>query len=99
MDTFLYVLLGWIVLLYVANKLRSRRKPKTVKIMVKRNGNYQEVDAILLAPSIKMTEKDNESNYEFSLKSSGGDPYTMQNYNEPWAIALRELDNSKDLIK
>lgn len=34
MNTFLSVLVGWIVLLYLVNKLLARRKPKTVKVLV-----------------------------------------------------------------
>ncbi len=49
MNTFLYVLAGWIVVLYLVNKVREKRSKKnTTKILVKRNGTYQEVDAILL---------------------------------------------------
>jgi len=33
MNTFLSVLVGWIVLLYLVNKLLARRKPKTVKVL------------------------------------------------------------------
>lgn len=45
MNTFLYVLLAWIVVLFIANKLLARRKPNTVKILVQRNGKAAEVDA------------------------------------------------------
>ncbi|ECQ9991339.1 hypothetical protein F0697_20620 [Salmonella enterica] len=49
MNTFLYVLAGWIAVLYLVNKVREKRsKPKTVKILVKRNGVYQEVDAVMM---------------------------------------------------
>ena len=49
MNTFLYVLVGWIVVLYLVNKVREKRsKAKAVKILVKRNGVYQEVDAVML---------------------------------------------------
>ena len=49
MNTFLYVLVGWIVVLYLVNKVREKRsKAKTVNILVKRNGVYQEVDAVML---------------------------------------------------
>ncbi|HFZ8416058.1 TPA: hypothetical protein ACIPAK_003700 [Salmonella enterica subsp. enterica serovar Aberdeen] len=42
MNTYLYVLAGWIAVLYLVNKMREKRsKPKTVKILVKRNGVYQ----------------------------------------------------------
>ncbi|EKS0588520.1 hypothetical protein QA237_004636, partial [Salmonella enterica] len=46
MNTFLYVLVGWIIVLYLVNKVREKySKPKTVNILVKRNGVYQEVEA------------------------------------------------------
>ncbi|EHS0389481.1 hypothetical protein KUQ09_001055 [Salmonella enterica] len=49
MNTFLYVLVGWIVVLYLVNKVREKRsKPKTVKILLKRNGIYKEVDALMM---------------------------------------------------
>ncbi|HCS1148711.1 TPA: hypothetical protein OP732_004728 [Salmonella enterica] len=44
MNTFLYVLVGWIIVLYLVNKVREKySKPKTVKILVKRNGVYQDL--------------------------------------------------------
>ena len=37
MNTFLYVLVGWIIVLYLVNKVREKySKPKTVNILVKR---------------------------------------------------------------
>lgn len=52
MNTFLYVLVGWIVVLYLVNKVREKcSKPKTVKFLVKRNGVYQEVDAVVMPKS------------------------------------------------
>lgn len=33
MNTFLSVLVGWIVVLYLVNKFLARRQPKTVKIL------------------------------------------------------------------
>ena len=51
MNTFLYVLLAWIVVLFIANKLLARRKPKTVKILVQRNGKAAEVDAVVVQGS------------------------------------------------
>ena len=48
MNKFLYVLLAWIVVLFIANKLLARRKPKTVKILVQRNGKAAEVDAVVV---------------------------------------------------
>ena len=51
MNTFLYVLLAWIVVLFIANKLLARRKPNTVKILVQRNGKAAEVDAVVVQGS------------------------------------------------
>ncbi len=51
MNKFLYVLLAWIVVLFIANKLLARRKPKTVKILVQRNGKAAEVDAVVVQGS------------------------------------------------
>ena len=52
MNTFLYVLVGWIIVLYLVNKVREKySKPKTVTILVKRNGVYQEVEAVVMPRS------------------------------------------------
>lgn len=52
MNTFLYVLVGWIIVLYLVNKVREKySKPKTVNILVKRNGVYQEVEAVVMPRS------------------------------------------------
>ncbi len=51
MNTFLYVLLARIVVLFIANKLLARRKPNTVKISVQRNGKAAEVDAVVVQGS------------------------------------------------
>ncbi|ENR9964070.1 hypothetical protein ACEXTD_003056 [Salmonella enterica] len=49
MNTFLYVLVGWIVVLYLVNKVREKRsKPKTVKMLVERNGVYKDADAVMM---------------------------------------------------
>lgn len=41
MNKFLYVLLARIVVLFIANKLLARRKPKTVKIWYSATGKPQ----------------------------------------------------------
>lgn len=55
MNKFLYVLLAWIVVLFIANKLLARRKPKTVKILVQRNGKAAEVDAVVAQAQRELT--------------------------------------------
>lgn len=55
MNTFLYVLLAWIVVLFIANKLLARRKPNTVKILVQRNGKAAEVDAVVVQVQRELT--------------------------------------------
>ncbi|CAM7002925.1 TPA: hypothetical protein JLP25_004638 [Escherichia coli] len=73
MNTFLYALVGWIVVLYLVNKVREKRsKPKTVKILVKRNGVYQEVDAVMMpkyqGSDVSTDKTVNESASQWLLK-------------------------------
>lgn len=73
MNTFLYVLMGWIVVLYLVNKVRAKySKPKTVKILVKRNGVYKEVDALVIPKSqnrdVGTDKTDNKAAYPWLNK-------------------------------
>ncbi|HEG4373751.1 hypothetical protein [Klebsiella oxytoca] len=78
MNTFLYVLLAWIVVLFIANKLLARRKPKTVKILVQRNGKAAEVDAVVVQGSKSADDgddlDDDQDDGLFDLN-----PYTREN--------------------
>ncbi|EJE8630044.1 hypothetical protein M5248_002387 [Escherichia coli] len=94
MNTFLYVLLAWIVVLFIANKLLARRKPKTVKILVQRNGKCTEVDAVVVQGSKRGDDSDDvEDDQEdgfFDLN-----PYTRENQTNGWAILARGDHQSK----
>lgn len=95
MNKFLYVLLAWIVVLFIANKLLARRKPKTVKILVQRNGKAAEVDAVVVQGSKR-------ANNSFSVADSDAvdsyfemNPYSRENQSNGWAMLARDDDQLK----
>lgn len=94
MNTFLYVLLAWIVVLFIANKLLARRKPNTVKILVQRNGKAAEVDAVVVQGSKSADDgddlDDDQDDGLFDLN-----PYTRENQTNGWAILARGDHQSK----
>ena len=94
MNTFLYVLLACIGVLFIANKLLARRKPKTVKILVQRNGKAAEVDAVVVQGSKSADDgddlDDDQDDGLFDLN-----PYTRENQTHGWAILARGDHQSK----
>ena len=94
MNKFLYVLLAWIVMLFIANKLLARRKPKTVKILVQRNGKAAEVDAVVVqgskrANNSSVADSDAVDSY-FEMN-----PYSRENQSNGWAMLARDDDQLK----
>ncbi|EFR0233312.1 hypothetical protein DL738_11680 [Escherichia coli] len=102
MNTFLYVLVGWIVVLYFVNKVREKRsKPKTVKVLVKRNGIYKEVDAVMMPKykgrdvSTDLTESGSpEFNYAAEMMKNQNDTTKIEYYSA--GSMLREMREFAD---
>ena len=91
MNKFLYVLLAWIVVLFIANKLLARRKPKTVKILLQRNGKAAEVDAVVVqgskrANNSSVADSDAVDSY-FEMN-----PYSRENQTHGCGMLSRDDD-------
>lgn len=94
MNTFLYVLLAWIVVLLSPTNCSQDVSPKTVKILVQRNGKDAEVDAVVVQGSKRanngsVADSDAVDSY-FEMN-----PYSRENQANGWAMLARDDDQLK----
>lgn len=85
MDSVFKLLLAWIVVLFILNKLLALRKPKTktVKMLVKRGNRFIEVDAVKIE-NIQMNSVDDDfHNRDYTKFFSDMDPTSPDNMASP----------------